>query len=364
MPLVDYGSSDESDSESLGDEQKDCENGKTDIVKKIEEDRVPQNSVLLTETCNDPNTTEAKLFARLPVPKSTFSLGEDSLRLLSKNKNQPVKILLPSLNDLQSGDDEEIKKRKPSTKGSGLFALLPAPKNVNNLIPKSITNKLNKPKPATKIKQLLSSKLVSSPTIMKCDDEEDDDHVGNPSSFFFNSSDDIILPEAPIDQPITGIEQNNYNSSSMTHEFTTNDTTSTNSGLSSEGKYPSYSESKSDTVMMEAQNDQDFSNLDDEAIEKLCGTRARKRKGEIPEEVIDINVDSMVGDAYMWLSKDLTKGQEHTGYKKAKNLSVVERRKHQITYLASQAKEKEMELRNQWANSRMTRKQTQSKYGF
>lgn len=355
MPLVDYGSSAESDSESLCDE-KDCGIQKAD-VKKIEEDCVAQNdSVLLKETFNDSNKTEPKLFAQLPVPKSTFSLGEDSLRLLSKNKNQPVKILLPSLSDLQSGDNEEIRKKKPSTKGSGLFALLPAPKNVNNLIPKSITNKLNnlnKPKPAFKTKQLSSSKSVNSAIMMKCDDEEDDEHEKNPSSFFFNSSDDIILPAAAIDEPITD----------LTHTSTPADVTLTNSGKSTEGNYPSYSENKSD-VLIEAQNDQDFSNLDDEAIEKLCGTRARKRKAEISEEVIDINVDSMVGDAYMWLSKDLTKGHEHTGYKKAKNLSVVERRKHQITYLASQAKEKEMELRNQWANSRMTRKQTQSKYGF
>ncbi|CAH1398747.1 unnamed protein product [Nezara viridula] len=363
MPLVDYGSSDESDSESPCDEKNNCAVGKVDLVLKNQEDSITQNSVLIKET-SDSKTTEAKLFAQLPVPKSIFSLGEDSLRLLSKNKNQPVKILLPSLSDLQSSDNEEIRKKKPSTKGSGLFALLPAPKNVNNLIPKSITNKLknsNKPKPVPKIKQLSSSK---STTATKFDDEENDEHEENPSSFFFNSSDDIVLPEATVDESVTGIEQINYDSSSIAHLSTPADTPLVNSGVSSVSKYPSYSECESDTAMIEAQNDQDFSNLDDEAIEKLCGTRARKRKGEISEEVIDINVDSMVGDAYMWLSKDLTKGHEHTGYKKAKNLSVVERRKHQITYLASQAKEKEMELRNQWANSRMTRKQTQSKYGF
>lgn len=29
-----------------------------------------------------------------------------------------------------------------------------------------------------------------------------------------------------------------------------------------------------------------------------------------------------------------------------------------------QAKENELELKNQWANNRMSRKQTQAKYGF
>ncbi|XP_014271160.1 proline-rich protein PRCC [Halyomorpha halys] len=360
MPLVDYGSSDDSDSDSPYDEKNDNELKKHDLSKNNQEE---ENSALLKETSNDSSLTEAKLFAQLPVPKSTFSLGEDALRLLSKNKNQPVKILLPSLSDLQSADNEESKKKKPSTKGSGLFALLPAPRNVNNFVPKSITNKLNnsnKPKPFSKVKQLQPTKSTAQTKY----DEEDDEHDENPSSFFFSASDDIALPEAAIDEQFTDLEQIKNNSSLMAQLSTTVDMPMTNSGISSERKYPSYSESESETHMIEAQNNQDFSNLDDEAIEKLCGTRARKRKGEIPEEVIDINVDSMVGDAYMWLSKDLTKGHEHKGYKKAKNLSVVERRKHQITYLASQAKEKEMELRNQWANSRMTRKQTQSKYGF
>jgi len=40
------------------------------------------------------------------------------------------------------------------------------------------------------------------------------------------------------------------------------------------------------------------------------------------------------------------------------------KRKHQITYLAHEAKAREQELQNQWAQNRMSRRQTQSKYGF
>ena len=36
----------------------------------------------------------------------------------------------------------------------------------------------------------------------------------------------------------------------------------------------------------------------------------------------------------------------------------------QITYLAWQAKEKEAELQNNWANNKVNRHATQNKYGF
>jgi len=41
-----------------------------------------------------------------------------------------------------------------------------------------------------------------------------------------------------------------------------------------------------------------------------------------------------------------------------------QRRKHQITYLAHQAKEREFQLKNQWAENKFAKRQAQSKYGF
>jgi proline-rich protein PRCC len=40
------------------------------------------------------------------------------------------------------------------------------------------------------------------------------------------------------------------------------------------------------------------------------------------------------------------------------------KKKHQITYLAAEAKAREEELQNQWAQNRNARRQTQNKYGF
>lgn len=355
MPLVDYGSSDSgSDSEENNDksEEEIAEDNKDEGFKS-------SNGSSHTEQVNasikdDMSLNENKLFSHLPAPKNTFSMPDNTFKLL--NKKQPVKIVLPSLNEInKSVDEKDIKKPKAPSKGSGLFALLPAPKHSRSLIPDSVKNKTKptniSPKPLAprKVKTPLPpSKFAKKRLKEKDEDEDDEDETVEPESFFFTSTDDVQPdPIEPIEIP------------PLTSSSSVSTTSEIQNGYNS---LPAESSSLGINEAMEVTSEQN--DLDPEAIEKLCGTRARKRKGDVPEEIIDINVDSMVGDAYMWLSKDLTKEQEHSSFKKAKNLSVTERRKHQITYLASQAKEKEMELRNQWANSRMTRKQTQSKYGF
>lgn len=50
--------------------------------------------------------------------------------------------------------------------------------------------------------------------------------------------------------------------------------------------------------------------------------------------------------------------------KKGDQPTGQQRRKHQITYLIHQAKERELELKNNWAENKLTRRQTQAKYGF
>ncbi len=42
----------------------------------------------------------------------------------------------------------------------------------------------------------------------------------------------------------------------------------------------------------------------------------------------------------------------------------MQKRKHQITYLAVEAKAREQELQQQWAANRANRRQTKMKYGF
>lgn len=105
-----------------------------------------------------------------------------------------------------------------------------------------------------------------------------------------------------------------------------------------------------------------------EAYSELVG-RSRKAKGKKrnakPElNIIDINETDVRPDRREWMTKSLTEEQPAAAVKKGDEPSVQSKRKHQITYLAYQAKLNEQELKNQWAMNRMSRKQTQAKYGF
>lgn len=107
-------------------------------------------------------------------------------------------------------------------------------------------------------------------------------------------------------------------------------------------------------------------------------------------EVINVNMNQVMEESQQWLQKNLTEE-----YAESKNISSdinitgQSKRKHQITYLAQQvmyiftyyfiksiklifntiykyvqAKANELKLKNMWAENRLTRKQTQAKYGF
>lgn len=84
-------------------------------------------------------------------------------------------------------------------------------------------------------------------------------------------------------------------------------------------------------------------------------------------EFIDVKGSELMPDPKEWLIKQLSEEQPKMrshSHKKNDGPTTQQRRKHQITYLAFQAKESELELKNQWAQNRVSRKQTQSKYGF
>lgn len=84
-------------------------------------------------------------------------------------------------------------------------------------------------------------------------------------------------------------------------------------------------------------------------------------------EIIEARIDDWMSGYEVQKVKDLTQEQSRISYSKKHNKdmpTMQQKRKHQITYLAYEAKERELELKNQWAENRFTKKQTQSKYGF
>lgn len=105
----------------------------------------------------------------------------------------------------------------------------------------------------------------------------------------------------------------------------------------------------------------DQTRLDLEKMKKLKG---RRNRGE-EINIVDINADDQIGNSAEMLTKYGTEEITYAPSRKKKDMPTAQqRRKHQITYLAYQAKERELELRQQWSANRQTRRQTQSKYGF
>lgn len=104
--------------------------------------------------------------------------------------------------------------------------------------------------------------------------------------------------------------------------------------------------------------------FDDKAIEYLCGRRGVKRKQELGNiEIVEINGEDNKPDEREWMVKALTEETARPASYGA-GPSGTSKRKHQITYLAHQAKANELDLKNQWAQNRFNKQQTRSKYGF
>lgn len=105
--------------------------------------------------------------------------------------------------------------------------------------------------------------------------------------------------------------------------------------------------------------------FDEKAIEYLCGKRGIKRKELKEADVIEINGEDIKPDQREWLVKALTEETvQRPVSMQSCGINSQSKKKHQITYLAHQAKAMELELKNQWSQNRMARKQTKSKYGF
>ena len=104
--------------------------------------------------------------------------------------------------------------------------------------------------------------------------------------------------------------------------------------------------------------------IDEKAIEYLCGKRGVKRKNELSNvDVIEISGEDIKPDEREWLVKALTEEQ----VMRPASTSIgggQSKKKHQITYLAHQAKAMELELKNQWAQNKANKQQARAKYGF
>ncbi|KAH3833282.1 hypothetical protein DPMN_106588 [Dreissena polymorpha] len=100
-----------------------------------------------------------------------------------------------------------------------------------------------------------------------------------------------------------------------------------------------------------------------EQDQEFLRLQGKQKRGREEINIIDVNADDFTDPSE--ITKHLTEEQSYQSHRKKDDQpSSQQRRKHQIGYLAFQAKERELELKNQWSQNKMTRKQTQAKYGF
>ncbi|KAK6636561.1 hypothetical protein RUM43_010223 [Polyplax serrata] len=375
MPLVDYAAS--SDEEEDGNDE---ESGVQAPVKLVEQ-KQGKLGCQGAKVQNTPGDNDDSVFSALPRPSvNPLLLMDDnalSKLLLNKKptlgkdkKSETVKISVPSVRDFKDEEDQvKSKKIKMDVKGSGLFSILPPPKNAavkqTALVPQSVSNSVHKKSTQDAInKYLKKSAKVEMKLPIEAELNEDDEEIPVGGSFFgtFLSESsstsqvgnaDVASNNEPI-PPYSGVD---ISTEGYQYVYPSNEGTS---------NYQVPEDNSNMYQPIEGEQAQEGSSLelDEKALQILCG--GKKKRQQTPMNIIDLSGEEIMPDSKEWLLKQFTeeKRGRGTSHRKSNGPSSQQRRKHQITYLAFQAKEQELELQNQWANNRMSRRQTQSKYGF
>ncbi|CAG5885772.1 unnamed protein product [Menidia menidia] len=342
----------------------------------------------------DSQPSKADLLSSLPKPRK---------------RTEPVKISVPQVQrpDSDSDDDEPVKKKQQAQgSGSGLSSILPQPKNLTvkekdrPLIPHTLTKRQEPkgPKPGAPAQGLIGSS--ASPSAIKAaaksaalqvarqiaiDDQDNEEEITPQNYFSFVESPqplpDVIpsldpepgalaehLPTAAPDEP---------GQSDAPLDFGANQD---GAGAWGEG-YQQYQPVAGPEAFPEGYYNEPYyqdpnhgvgeaeepgqsAMFDDEGFMRLQGKRNR---GKEEVKFLEIKGDDQLSGNQQWMTKNMTEEkQTRQSFSKRRGEQPTgqQRRKHQITYLIHQAKERELELKNSWAENKLTRRQTQAKYGF
>ncbi|XP_020298316.1 uncharacterized protein LOC109862636 [Pseudomyrmex gracilis] len=352
----------------------------------------------------------------LPKPKVSNSVAqiveedddivvkkEIKSQIVKPAKKQTVKISVPSLSEFKDLEEDKESEKKPasvtqpSQKTCGLFAVLVPPKekttNNKSLIPQVVKNTLRsnvqQPKAAKKSStSLMNDSKIKNPVISdKTHSELSSDDEDNETVDFFGLT---------ASNPVSDTSDSSVSELSL-HKLSTDeaslanhtDHTTQNSDILKDSQANSTSKILISNVINLPKEEILLKNkaevgpklpvpeqeynidmegnvaFDEKAIEYLCGKRGIKRKEMDEANIIEINGEDIKPDEREWLVKALTEEPVHRPISmQSCGINSQSKKKHQITYLAHQAKAMELELKNQWSQNRMTRKQTQSKYGF
>ncbi|CAB1443383.1 unnamed protein product [Pleuronectes platessa] len=402
MSLVAYGSSDDSDSEgtstSAATQSRGSSGGRLSLPPASKRS-AGRNDGPIRETNTKPSAQDSASNDSLYLQLSSLPKP--------RKRTEAVKIIVPQIQKKDSDSDEDEpakKKRQPQCVGKGLSSLLPQPKNVRakeiarSLIPYTLTKRQEPkgPKPGMPAKGLLSSS--ASPSAIKAaaksaalqvtrqinTDDQDEEDITPQNYFSLNESSPpppAVIPSldpepvAPA-EPLVISPADEPGQSDAPLDFGggpegagawggPNQPPLTGPGACPQEFYDeSYSQESNPTLSEEGEEPGQSAMFDDEAFMRLQGKRNR---GKEEVKFLEIKGDDQLSGNQQWMTKSMTEEKQNRqsfSKKKGEGPTGQQRRKHQITYLIHQAKERELELKNSWADNKLTRRQTQAKYGF
>lgn len=335
-----------------------------------------QSNVLEVEEADDE-------FLHKKVDPSLIEKPTAQLKKTQKQKagtRQPVKITIPSLAELRTNDDDAAKSSHGKSfsvgpnpkKSSGLLSMLPAPKfngvfgkpkekpdstsstaapvtKTTSLIPHSVSKRQAAATKAKPPKAEKKSSLGLNYSNNSDDSDADDDATGD----FFSLNAETKLPEVSAAE-ISAMVAKKTNRMA---EFSRNLNIEQQRAAAEANEYAQNAAGASHA------NVPDHDQIN---IERLIGARAAKRSRKDDIQFIDIRQDQVATTNNEWMRNRLQAETEFqpTGRLVGDGPGAGTKKKHQITYLAYQAKANEAELQAMWSNNRQSRRQTQSKYGF
>lgn len=331
----------------------DNESDVEEMDETCEETKVAETSGKFTDPTEDsnvpkPSQKELELAELAKREKANLSKPK-ALSQMTMKKNGRVVIGIPSLTDLEE-DYKEKKLKTTATVGSKgqskLFATLPLPKNSKYEPPEKKMEHVETSSFVKKSSSLIPQSVIKKQTQKAHSDDEDE------SGSFFTLDEPTLKETAePLILPMTGMKTAYTTSVSM-------ETTSTFTPMPTNQQY-NLANVSNETLM--AMNEPAPMELDmNEAMQALQGT---KRKLPDDAQIIEVKAERLTYDPTFSQLKQISEERSNSNSQDF-TYNKLQKKKHQITYLAAQAKAREVDLKNQWAQNKTTKRQTQAKYGF
>lgn len=337
-----------------------------DSLPSVSKSSVPSTSKTFVDENEDLTT----------IPKAKIYSEKPDLKALKPKKKGPVRIMAPRLASSIDDDDDDDESKRPMVKAastikSGLFGLLPPPKN-------SMYKPISAPAPtpATSTSKPISKSMMVPRSVSKKPPAE----IRKPGKMNQNDSDDeeevpfFTMGAAKMEEKSLVTNKNNLRmsvkanpeafhphglkrGSHPSHQFR-HDGDDFDSYSAVTAPYPPpppEPRSEDDGYIQPSQ----------EALQRLAGTASKRSKLEEESfnQIIDVKFDDIKPDEREWLTKALT--EDEADKPGPKNTIKGERKsKHQITWLAAEAKQNEQKLKKQWADSASNKRAAGNKYGF